>query len=495
VDFILNDFVFKESLPINQQSNLGEIYIFFSGKQQQFKRNFQKIQNLASNIGGIISICYMIFEFIVNRINKYMLKLALFNCLLENENDTLKNTNYKFRMINYSNSNKKNILLKKDNKIISTSINEIDNVKNLKKIKEDDYALNYINNKEFDKIRNKDLIIEQNENQKETKFNNFLSGNNFEELSLENKDYQVSKNFTLNDYITNNIIENDFFLKEICTEIPHINSPVNLNIKDNQNFSFKQMDRKSYFYKNENKINLSNDYELKRNSNKKFKKSPIVNLVKIKEIDKNNYDSKINENYKSEIKNEINTGIIKGNKKLNNYNIESSIKVCMAKYKKHFMIYKIVYCICFGFLKRIWRNEIIKFVNSNEYSLNNQENSNKDLINYINSSEIKKNEIEDSLENKDIIKKNNIDLNIPFKLNHFYSEFTLSDIEAAKNKFKKPFEFLFNMMFKKNKSFCQKEKEEILYDHFNYFLMSNLDIEKKIKMNIVIESIINNCNK
>jgi len=72
IDLILNDFISKESLPINQQSNLGEVYIFFNRKKQEFSRNFQKIYNLAANIGGVISLCYIVFEYIVNWFNNYL---------------------------------------------------------------------------------------------------------------------------------------------------------------------------------------------------------------------------------------------------------------------------------------------------------------------------------------------------------------------------------------------------------------------------------------
>lgn len=83
-DSLVIDSISISQLPENQQNILGEVYLYFSKKQEKFMRTYTKIQNLAANVGGIIKVFYTINILIASFFTILMMNFDMINFISEN---------------------------------------------------------------------------------------------------------------------------------------------------------------------------------------------------------------------------------------------------------------------------------------------------------------------------------------------------------------------------------------------------------------------------
>lgn len=103
-----SDFISISQLPENQHNVLGEIVLKFSKKLEKFDRYYEKIQNLAANVGGIIKVFYSLNMVIAYFFTVHMMNFDLisytFDISNENGNKKCNHKNNNYSALLYSNN-------------------------------------------------------------------------------------------------------------------------------------------------------------------------------------------------------------------------------------------------------------------------------------------------------------------------------------------------------------------------------------------------------
>lgn len=178
LDKILTDTLSISQLPEDKRNVLGEVYIYFSRKEETFIREYQKIQNLAAHVGGIIKISYTICSLFSSFVSRQMMTFDLLKFIKFNVHDSEFDKNFFSKNFkNFTNNNSTKIYDITSNRKKTRSRNE-----NL--IKDDlqiDSMSNYLPSRNLSKI-------------------NFFSQNSKNSYSIIQMDL-ASKSFNLKNYL------------------------------------------------------------------------------------------------------------------------------------------------------------------------------------------------------------------------------------------------------------------------------------------------------
>lgn len=197
--------------------NLGGIYLNYSGQIVKQSREYIKIQNLFSDIGGLLEIFTVIFSFMANTYSSLLIKLELFNSYLDIRDD--------IKCVN-------NIIsdIKKKPEVIDNK--EVTQIKmnNNKSIDKKD--------KNLDQASNMDLFDEKEPNSNNLR--NKIKSNSDKLISIVEKKYDDMKISFKND--TKEIKEIDIkerkVLQNFYKKLSVLDLKTDLNLKNAKSISF-----------------------------------------------------------------------------------------------------------------------------------------------------------------------------------------------------------------------------------------------------------------
>lgn len=221
--------------------SLSRAVIYFSKDTLEYSREYEKIQTLTAQVGGVIKMFMMIGAIIVDRYNLFKAKFELGSLVMYDNQEEIKNYH---NICELKNNNK---FIKEGNLSSKNKENENNLFYNLKDIKNKDILDNY------DSINNSN--------------NKFISNSKFIKSGFTNNKDQLNQNNAYNNVNTNNNCSNTN-IKEV-----RIENNIDSNYKSN-----KRIDKLDVV-----KLNINNDHSYS-NSNQ--------NIINIQEKQENNNENK-----------------------------------------------------------------------------------------------------------------------------------------------------------------------------------------------------------
>jgi hypothetical protein len=262
LDKIVTDTLSISQLPPDKQNILGEVYIYFARKQEKFIRVYEKIQNLAADVGGIIKIFYTVNALFSFFISRQMMTFDLLNFIKSYVQDPDLNNNY---FSNYCTKDKNSTVFNKEENPSNNDVNK--RVIN-----------NYTGNKRDNKISRNETTIKDELHS----INNFIPSRNIttinflsQNTSKSKSKFLISKNFNSKNYVKRafcckNKYENEFkFLEDFYKKLLDIKNYfiINKELDSMKTILLSEFEKLSIPYvkwqiDNDNKINDKNFFKI-----------------------------------------------------------------------------------------------------------------------------------------------------------------------------------------------------------------------------------------
>lgn len=226
LDKIVTDTLYISQLPEDKRNILGEVYLYFARKQEKFIREYQKIQNLAADVGGIIKIFFTInslFSFFVSR---QMMTFDLLSFIMSNVYNPNLNNNY---FSNVFNKDKNSILLNREE---NSSFND-NNEKRKSRL-----FNNFMQNNIHNKISQNENIIKDEVNS----INNYLPSRNLTTVNFVSQNPTKSKSILKLDASYKQFNSKNYFKRGLFCKYKY-----EKEFKIMEDFYAKLLDIKNYF--------------------------------------------------------------------------------------------------------------------------------------------------------------------------------------------------------------------------------------------------------